>query len=358
MALGDICEFRYGKALKALDRSGAGFHVYGSNGPVGRHERALTDGATIVIGRKGSYGEVHYTSRSVWPIDTTYYVDASATKCDLRWLAHRLADLGLTRLNRAAAVPGLNREVAYRQRLLLPPLDEQRRIAQLLDATEALRGRRVHALGLVGSLISAEFVSRFGNPVTSPRAWPVQHLGEVGVLDRGVSRHRPRNAPELLGGPYPLIQTGDVARSGGLVTRYSATYSEVGLRQSKLWPAGTLCITIAANIAMTGLLTFAACFPDSVVGFSADPSFTAYVQAWLGFLQPVLERSAPQSAQRNINLEVLRALPVPVPPTQDVEAFAGAVTAVRSVRARVVAELDSLAVLNSGLARRAFAGEL
>jgi type I restriction enzyme S subunit len=119
-----------------------------------------------------------------------------------------------------------------------------------------------------------------------------------------------------------------------------------------------LCITIAANIAKTGVLTFPACFPDSVVGFSADPALTSYVQTWLGFLQPVLERSAPQVAQRNINLEILRALPVPVPPTQKVKAFAGAVTAVRTVRAQMAAELDSLAVLGSGLAGRAFAGEL
>lgn len=86
-------------------------------------------------------------------------------------------------------------------------------------------------------------------------------------LDRGRSQYRPRNAPELLNGPYPLIQTGDVSKAGLYITTYQNTYSELGLKQSKLWKAGTLCITIAANIAQTAILAFDACFPDSVVGF-------------------------------------------------------------------------------------------
>ncbi|HRA89425.1 MAG TPA: hypothetical protein PK992_15175, partial [Planctomycetaceae bacterium] len=82
---------------------------------------------------------------------------------------------------------------------------------------------------------------------------------------------------------------------------------DIGLRQSKMWPAGTLCITIAANIAKTGILTFDACFPDSVVGFRADdPATVEYVRVWLSFLQKALEDSAPESAQKNINLAILR----------------------------------------------------
>jgi type I restriction enzyme S subunit len=98
------------------------------------------------------------------------------------------------------------------------------------------------------------------------------------------------------------------------IRRYKSTYSELGLAQSKLWSSGTLCITIAANIAKTGILKLDACFPDSVVGFLPGSGVvTNYVQAWLGFLQPTLEASAPQAAQKNINLEILRDLSIPVP---------------------------------------------
>jgi len=92
-------------------------------------------------------------------------------------------------------------------------------------------------------------------------------LTDVGSVNRGKSKHRPRNAPELYGGPYPFVQTGDVKAANFFITDYTQTYSERGLAQSKLWQPGTLLITIAANIADTAVLKIPACFPDSIIGF-------------------------------------------------------------------------------------------
>ncbi len=96
-------------------------------------------------------------------------------------------------------------------------------------------------------------------------------LDQLGSVGRGKSRHRPRNAAFLYGGPYPFFQTGDIKAANLYLTEHSQTYSEAGLAQSKLWKPGTLCITIAANIAETAILGIQGCFPDSVVGFTADP---------------------------------------------------------------------------------------
>jgi len=240
----------------------------------------------------------------------------------------------------------------------LPPLDEQRRIARVLSAAEQLLAKRRETMDLVDGMTSSTFVSMFGDPVTNPHGFPLAGLGTLGALERGVSKHRPRNAPQLLGGPYPLIQTGDVARSGGVITTYSSTYSDEGLKQSRLWPAGTLCITIAANIAKTGVITFDACFPDSVVGFTAAPPMTAYVQAWLSFLQPTLERSAPVSAQKNINLAILRGLPVPTPPAAALGAFAERVRAIGAASRVHAVALRQLEALSASLKDRAFTGAL
>ena len=95
-------------------------------------------------------------------------------------------------------------------------------------------------------------------------------LNDLGYVNRGRSKHRPRNAPELYGGPYPFVQTADIKHADLYLTKYGQTYSELGLAQSRLWPAGTLCITIAANIADTAILGCDACFPDSVIGFIPD----------------------------------------------------------------------------------------
>lgn len=199
----------------------------------------------------------------------------------------------------------------------------------------------------------------FGDPVANTMGWPISLLGSVGRLDRGVSKHRPRNAPELLGGPYPLVQTGEVANCDGYIRTHNSTYSEIGLKQSKMWPTGTLCITIAANIAKTGILTFDACFPDSVVGFRSDnPATIEYVRVWLSFLQKTLEDSAPESAQKNINLAILRSLPLPLPPLRLQQSFATRVQAIEALKAkhRAILALDD--ALFASLQHRAFAGAL
>jgi type I restriction enzyme S subunit len=148
--------------------------------------------------------------------------------------------------------------------------------------------------------------------------WSVQKLSWLGEFDRGKSKHRPRDAAHLYGGPYPFIQTGDVTNSGGRVSTFRQTYSEAGLAQSRLWPAGTLAITIAANIAETALLTFPACFPDSVVGFTADPkkADVRFIEYLFQAMRKQVKSHAYGSAQENINLEVLRKLEFPVPPLE------------------------------------------
>ncbi len=199
----------------------------------------------------------------------------------------------------------------------------------------------------------------FGDPVTNPMGWDIEELGLIGVLDRGRSKHRPRNAPELFGGSYPFIQTGDVANSSGYIKSYKQTYSEQGLKQSKLWSKGTLCITIAANIAKTGILTFDACFPDSIVGFLPhQKTNTDFIQQWFSFIQQNLEDTAPESAQKNINLEILRGLPVPLPPLPLQEKFAQIVQKHERFRTQQREAQRQAEHLFQTLLHRAFRGEL
>jgi type I restriction enzyme S subunit len=212
---------------------------------------------------------------------------------------------------------------------------EQRRIVDIISRAEGIIRLQRQATEKAREIIPAIFLDMFGDPATNPKGWPTKTFGSVGTLDRGKSRHRPRDAKELYGGPYPFIQTGDIANSGGRITKFGVTYSELGLAQSKLWPKGTLCITIAANIAKTAILEFDACFPDSVVGFLPDNGIrTEYVQVWLSFLQPTLEAIAPQAAQKNINLEILRKLPIPVPPLRLQEEFADRINEIRGILAQ------------------------
>ena len=195
-----------------------------------------------------------------------------------------------------------------------PSVQEQDKICGQFDVLEQIIEVRKQELQLLDDLIKARFVEMFGDPVSNSNGLPESTLPELGEFGRGISKHRPRNDPKLLGGDYPLIQTGDVANAGLYITSYSSTYSELGLKQSKMWDNGTLCITIAANIAKTSILKFDACFPDSIVGFNAnEKTNNIFIHYWFSFFQAILESQAPESAQKNINLKTLSELKVIVP---------------------------------------------
>jgi type I restriction enzyme S subunit len=145
--------------------------------------------------------------------------------------------------------------------------------------------------------------------------WNEYSLNEIGTVNRGKSKHRPRDAAHLFGGPYPFIQTGDVKHSNLYVTSYSQTYSEAGLRQGKLWQKGTLCITIAANIADTAILNIDACFPDSVIGFIPDESKcdVKYIKYKFDLLQRQFKQFSQGAAQDNLSLKKLNSLKFSLP---------------------------------------------
>jgi type I restriction enzyme S subunit len=146
--------------------------------------------------------------------------------------------------------------------------------------------------------------------------WSEKALDELGFVSRGRSRHRPRDAVHLYGGEYPFIQTGDVKQSNLYITNFSQTYNEAGLAQSKLWKAGTLCITIAANIAETAILGIDACFPDSIIGFIPDPEnadarFIKYL--FDALLKKCFRQFTQGAAQDNLSQSKLLSLKFLVP---------------------------------------------
>lgn len=150
-----------------------------------------------------------------------------------------------------------------------------------------------------------------------PMGWCWASFPEIGEFGRGKSKHRPRNDSKLFsGGTYPVVQTGDVAQASPYVTTYRSMYNEFELSQSKLWPKGTMCITVAANIADTGILSFAACFPDSIVGFVPDSELggSSYFEFFVRTAKDPLDEYAPTTAQKNINLTILEEVKIPVPP--------------------------------------------
>lgn len=334
------------------DRKAGPYPYYGANAQQGWIDGFIFDEPLILLAEDGgNFGSktrpIAYAIEGKTWVNNHAHVLRPRPGFDLRFLLRSLEFRDVSQLVKGATRAKLNKRDAETIELQIPDLPEQIRVRTIIDKAVGLRHKRREALHLADDLLRAVFIDMFGDPVSNPKGWPVMRLDELGTLDRGVSKHRPRNDPSLLGGKHPLIQTGEVANCDGYIRSYTNTYSDKGLSQSKLWPAGTLCITIAANIAKTGILLFPACFPDSVVGFSAeDTSTIEYVRFWLSFLQKTLEANAPESAQKNINLAILRELEIPVPPTYLIEKFAAIVLATETIRvSQQIALRESSAVI-------------
>jgi type I restriction enzyme S subunit len=354
----DVLTIKNGKNQKKVTNPFGKYPIYGSGGIMGRADDYLCQEGTTIIGRKGSINNPIYVTEKFWNVDTAFGLCPKNT-LDSKFLYYFCTTYNFFKHNKATTLPSLTKADLLKIKIPLPPLPQQQKIANILDAADALRQNDKALIAKYDELTQALFLDMFGDPVSNPKGLEKVKFSEVGKLDRGKSKHRPRNAPELLGGKYPLIQTGDIANSGGYITNYKSTYSEIGLLQSKLWKSGTLCITIAANIAKTGILTFDACFPDSVVGFIPNElTNNEYTQYWMSFLQKIIEDAAPESAQKNINLAILKDLDFPLPPIDLQNQFAERVAIIEEQKAIAQKSIEKSESLFNSLLQKAFKGEL
>ena len=199
---------------------------------------------------------------------------------------------------------------------------------------------------------------------TIPEEWQYIALSKLGDLGRGKSKHRPRNDPKLFeDGKYPFLQTSEVKAAKRYITEYSKMYGEVGLQQSKLWPKGTLCITIAANIAETAFLGIDACFPDSVVGFTPyEYILPEYVKHFIESQKLRLWAFAPATAQKNINLDTLENLIVPYCSLEEqnnvISEIEARMTICDNIEKTVDTALQQAEAMRQSILKKAFEGEL
>lgn len=260
--------------------------------------------------------------------------------------------------------------------LPLPPLSEQQRIverieelfAKLDEAKERLQevadSFAVRKAAILHKAFTGELTKQWRRENgVSDESWEEKKLGEVGVLERGRSKYRPRNDERLFGGIYPFIQTGDVANADMFIEKHSQTLSDFGMQQSKLFAKNTICITIAANIGKVAILSYDSCFPDSVVGLTTDEKNSyKYVYYYLSTQQKELESKAPATAQKNINLKVLNDLDIPLSALSEqheiVRLIDDLLARERAAQQATEQALASIDLMKKSILARAFRGEL
>lgn len=273
----------------------------------------------------------------------------------------------------------------------IPEIDEQKRIvakieellSQLDDGVETLNKTKeqlkVYRQAILKKAFEGEFTKLKHEKINIdiegcskeeikklpeiPSEWKYVHLNKLGDLGRGKSKHRPRNDARLFeDGKYPFLQTSEVKNADKYITEYSKMYGEFGLAQSKLWPKGTLCITIAANIAETAFLGIDACFPDSVVGFTPNENTNPFYTKYFIESQKLrLCAFAPATAQKNINLDTLENLVVPYCSREEqdevVKEIESRMSVCDDIERTIDLSLQQAEALRQSILKKAFEGE-
>jgi type I restriction enzyme S subunit len=280
-----------------------------------------------------------------------------------------LAALRLLRETQGSGQPNLNAGMIKRISQAIPPLSEQRKIAEILSsvdeaiqATQAVieQTRRVKE-GLLQELLTKGIGhTRFKKTAIGeiPESWEVCRLDSIASIKRGRFSHRPRNAPHLYGGAHPFVQTGDVAGTDDMLLAHTQTLSDEGAAQSRTFPKGTILITIAANIGDVVLTTYDVACPDSLVGIiphEADPLWLLYA---LAARKDELEQQAPESAQKNINLQVLNPLLIALPSKNEQIAIRKAIQATADAIHENEASLASRREVKKGLLQDLLTGKV
>jgi type I restriction enzyme S subunit len=253
----------------------------------------------------------------------------------------------------------------------VPPIDEQRKIASVLytvdqaiqKTEETINKIKRIGQGLRQTLFTegyydhdTELVGTLGKV---PVDWETTRLRHIADVSRGKFTHRPRNDPEFYGGKYPFIQTGEVVEATGQLIDYSQTLNQKGKDISKEFEPGTIIITIAGNIGDTAIATFPVSFPDSLVGITPKENVDEYfLEHFLRYRQPFLNRLSTKTTQKNLNLSLLRPIEVVKPPLDEQKKIAAVLSDVDTQIRKESEYKARLQRLKQGLMQDLLSGEV
>jgi type I restriction enzyme S subunit len=241
----------------------------------------------------------------------------------------------------------------------LPAIEEQKRIAAILDQADWLRRLRQRAIDRLNTLGQAIFYEMFGDPVTNPKGWKVSELGNLCEVVRG-SSPRPQGDPAFFGGPVPRLMIADITRDGMRVTPSIDSLTEAGARRSRPMSAGSVVMAVSGAVGLPAILQVDACIHDGFVGFrSLDNRVVPEFLYQLLLVQREQNRAQGTGAiWVNLTTDQVKRFPVPLPSKEQQTLYLKKVASSYEASACCTAHSHYLEKLFSSLQHRAFRGEL
>lgn len=329
--LGHEISLLYGKSLPAAVRSPGEVQVYGSNGCVGTHSIAAVRGPGIIVGRKGSVGEIVFSQNDFWPIDTTYYVENKRTN-NWQFLYYLLLTTGLKGLNSHSAVPGLNRESAYPLPCSIPSTSEQEKIAAVLWKLQRAIATQDRLIAAIRDLKQSAMQRLFTHGMRGeslketeiglmPESWNPTSIGDIAFVSSGGTPSR-ANPAYWLNGTIPWVKTGEVDYC--VINDTEEKITPQGLQDSaaKILPKGTLLLAMygqgitRGKAAILGIDASVnqACAAIRPRDDRTDPDFLYYVLTH-GYER--LRGLAHGGQQQNLNADLIRGFSFGLPTDTD-----------------------------------------
>ncbi|MFZ7942767.1 restriction endonuclease subunit S [Neobacillus sp. 19] len=276
----------------------------------------------------------------------------------------------IEKMGTGTTVKGIRLEQLRALPIYLPSIFEQEKITEILisvdDAIEKTKAIIEKSEKVNRGLMQQLFTKGIGHSEFKktdigdiPKVWEVVRLEEIAQVERGRFSHRPRNDPKFYGGTIPFVQTGDITKAKGYLKSHSQTLNRLGLTVSKIFPKGTIMITIAANIGETAIASYDVCFPDSVVGIIANKEIdNNFLEFYLRTQRNYLNSIATESAQRNINLQTLKPLLVPLPKKEEMEKISKILLTFDDKLSNERSKLAKLNILRKDLMKNLLSGRM
>ena len=324
--LRDIITLNYGASLPKEKRVWGNIPVYSSAGLIGWHNKPLINQQGIIVGRKGTVGSIHRSKKPFFAIDTSFYISETDTDCDIGFLFYMLSKLGLNYLNSDSAVPGLNRETAYDQNALIPPLPEQKAIAEVLssldDKIDLLQRQNKTLEGMAQTLFRKWFLEDAGDD------WEVATVKDV------CSKIQSGGTPstkisEYYGGAINWYKTKELKDNFLLESETKITQEGLANSAANLFHENSIIIAIyaAPTVGRLGILANTAAFNQAACGLVADENKVCYEYLYLHFLSSrnTLLSMASGAAQQNLNVHFIQHFNIILPPKGVMKNFCGIV---------------------------------
>ncbi|MGN6607786.1 MAG: restriction endonuclease subunit S [Jatrophihabitans sp.] len=353
--LGELARPKQWPILAASSMSNEGFPVYGANGPIG-HSRSFTHSEPVIlVGCRGTCGSVHVTPPGqIYANGNAMALDQLDPRVDIRYLAFWLRKRGFRDVITGSSQPQITRQNIVRVEVPLPPLHEQRRIADILDRADALRAKRRQSLALLDDHTQSIFLDMFGDVRSNSRGYPSSPLVSLGVVRTG------KTPPSAMAGAFegniPFVTPGDLgtAKHPARVVSDEAADLVGTVRRG-----ATLVCCIGATIGKVGMAASRSAFNQQINAVEWSPDVDdIYGLMSMKLRRDMIARLGTSTTLPILNKSGFMRIEIPVPPLELQLLFRERYERSQRLRAIAQSQAEGAAELFAALQHRAFAGLL